>query len=87
MLTEIETTVVALDDQREDLKVKLEYIRETRAANSMGLDNVADIIESASLMKVDVQTTLSRIDTFNTTPVGIETTTADLQEYLESLKG
>lgn len=67
--------------------MKLEYIRETRAANSMGLDNVADIIESASLMKVDVQTTLSRIDTFNTTPVGIETTTADLQEYLESLKG
>lgn len=87
MLVEIENTVVALDDQREDLKVKLEYIRETRNANSMGLDNVADIVESASLMKVDVETAMSRIDTFNTTPVGIETTTADLQEYLASLKG
>lgn len=86
MIVQIEDTVVALDEQRQDLKVKLEYIRETRNANSMGLDNMSDIVESAELMKVDVETTLTRIDTFNTTPVGIETTSADLAEYLASLK-
>ena len=86
MKLEITKTVVALDDQRQDLAVKLEYIRETQKANSMGLDTGADIIESAELAKVDVQTIISRIDTFNTTPAGVETTSADVAEYLESLK-
>ena len=86
MKSEIARTVVTLDDQRQDLAVKLEFIRETQKANSMGLDTGADIIESAELAKVDVQTIISRIDTFNTTPAGVETTSADVAEYLASLK-
>lgn len=86
MKSEIERTVVVLDDQRKDLAVKLEFIRETQKANAMGLDTGADIIESAELAKVDVQTIISRIDTFNTTPAGVETTSADVAEYLASLK-
>ncbi|BBC78195.1 Hypothetical protein KNT65_gp147 [Escherichia phage EcS1] len=87
MQEEIERTTVALDDQRADLAVKLEFIRESNAANSMGLSTADDIIETAELAKVDVDTIISRIDTFNgSNATGVESTSADLAEYLESLK-
>ncbi|ARW57559.1 hypothetical protein [Serratia phage X20] len=87
MQEEIERTVVALDDQRADLAVKLEFIRESNAANSMGLSTAEDIVETAELAKVDVDTIISRIDTFNgSNATGVETTSADVAEYIESLK-
>lgn len=86
MRSEIEGTVVQLDDERNKIKSALEFIKATKDVDSLGLDSMADVIESAGLTKVDVEATLRRIDTFNTKPAGIETTSADVAEYLESLK-
>lgn len=85
---EIKSAVVKLDDQRADLAVKLEYIREARSADSLGLESVADVIKSAELTGVDVETILRRVDTFNTSevPAEIQTTSADVAEYLEELR-
>ena len=86
MRAQIEETVVKLDDQRLDLAVKLEYIRETRNASALGITSADDVIEIAELAKVDVQDIMMKVETFSGTQPGIETTTADVQEYLESLK-
>lgn len=85
---EIKSAVVKLDDQRADLAVKLEYIREARSADSLGLESVADVIKSAELTGVDVETILRRVDTFNISevPAEIQTTSADVAEYLEELR-
>lgn len=87
MQDEIKVKVNSLDSQREDLAVKLEFIRESNSANSMGISTVADVIETAELAKIDVDTIISRIDTFNgKNATGIESTSADVAEYLNSLK-
>lgn len=86
MREEIERTVVSLDDQRADLAVKLEYIRETRSANALGISTADDVIELAELAKNDVKTIIMKVDTFNSAVPGTETTTADIQDYIASLK-
>ena len=86
MRAQIEQTVVKLDEQRLDLAVKLEYIRETRNANALGITSADDVIEIAELAKVDVQDIMMKVETFNGSQPGIETTSADVQEYLDSLK-
>lgn len=86
MRAQIEQTVVKLDEQRLDLAVKLEYIRETRNANALGITSADDVIEIAELAKVDVQDIMMKVETFNGSQPGIETTSADVQEYLNSLK-
>lgn len=86
MRSEIEAKVVELDDAREDLATKLELIRETRAANDLGVASAEDVIEIAGLAKIDVEDTLMRVETFNGTQHGTETTSVDIQEYLDSLK-
>lgn len=86
MRAEIESTVVALDNQRIDLSAKLDYIRETAVAGALGINTADDVVEIANLMNVKVQDILMKVDTFHSAPVGSETTTADLNEYLESLK-
>lgn len=65
MRIEIAKAVVSLDDQRQDLAVKLEYIRETRAANELGISCADDVIEIAALTKVNVEDVMMRIETFN----------------------
>lgn len=86
MRIEIARKVVELDDARQNLAIKLEYIRETRAANALGISTADDVIEIAALTKVDIEDTLTRVETFNGTPAGVETTSADVQEYINSLK-
>ena len=86
MRSEIEAKVVELDDARIDLGAKLELIRETRAANDLGIASAEDVIEIAGLAKIDVEDTLMRVETFNGTQTGTETTSVDIQEYLDSLK-
>lgn len=84
----IKETVVELDDKRQDIAVKLEYIREAKSVDTLGIDSVEDVILSAGLTEVDVDTILRRVDTFNgeSVPAEIQTTSADIAEYLESLK-
>lgn len=84
----IKEAVVELDNQRQNIAVKLEFIREARSANSMGIDSVEDVVLSAGLTNVDVETILRRVDTFNgeQIPAEIQTTSADVAEYLASLK-
>lgn len=84
----IKEAVVELDNQRQNIAVKLEFIREARSVNSMGIDSVEDVVLSAGLTNVDVETILRRIDTFNgeQIPAEVQTTSADVAEYLASLK-
>lgn len=84
----IKEAVVELDNQRQNIAVKLEFIREARSVNSMGIDSVEDVVLSAGLTNVDVETILRRIDTFNgeQIPTEVQTTSADVAEYLASLK-
>lgn len=86
MRSEIEAKVVELDDARQDLAVKLEFIRETRSANALGIATADDVIEIAALAKVSVDETLMKVDTFHTAEPGTVTTDADVEEYLASLK-
>ncbi|AHY25112.1 hypothetical protein AVV36_gp150 [Pectobacterium bacteriophage PM2] len=86
MRTEIEDKVVALDDARQDLAVKLEFIRETRSAAALGIATAEDVTEIASLTKVAVDDTLMKVDTFHSAEPGTVTTEADVEEYLASLK-
>lgn len=86
MRIEIAKKVVELDDARQELAVKLEYIRETRAANALGISTADDVVEIAALTKVDIEDTLARVETFNGNISGVETTSADVQEYINSLK-
>lgn len=85
MRAQIEETVVKLDDQRQDLAVKLEYIRETRNASALGISSADDVIEIANLAKVDVDAIIMKVDTFSGAQPGTETTSADVEEYLASL--
>lgn len=84
----IKEAVVELDNQRQNIAVKLEFIREARSVNSMGIDSVEDVVLSAGLTNVDVETILRRIDTFNgeQIPTEVQTTSADVAEYLAALK-
>lgn len=86
MREEIERKVVELDNARLDLAVKLEYIRETRSAADLGISSADDVIELASLTKVSVDDITMKVETFNGAEPGTTTTTADVQEYLASLK-
>lgn len=86
MRTEIERRVVELDDARQDLAVKLEYIRETRSAAALGVATAEDVTEIAALTKVSIDKTLMQIDTFQSVEPATVTTEADVQEYLASLK-
>lgn len=86
MRTEIERRVVELDDARQDLAVKLEYIRETRSAAALGIATAEDVTEIAALTKVSIDKTLMQIDTFQSVEPATVTTEADVQEYLASLK-
>ncbi|WCZ66424.1 hypothetical protein [Yersinia phage MHG19] len=87
MRAEIESSVVQLDDSRKDLAVKLEFIRESKAANALGLSTADDVIELAGLTKVDIDTILMRVDTFKGEgAAGVETaTSADVAEYLAAI--
>ena len=87
MKSEIERSVVELDDVRKDLQTKLEVYRMQREANSMGLGTSEDVIESAALSKIDVETHITRIKTFNSEPAVSTTTSADIDEYLAGLRG
>lgn len=86
MRNEIEAKVVELDDARQDLAVKLEFIRETRSAAALGVATAEDVTEIAALAKVAVDDTLMKVDTFHTAEPGTVTTEADVEEYLASLK-
>lgn len=84
----IAEAVIKLDDERQSLAVKLEFIREARSVDAMGIESVEDVVLSAGLTSVDVETILRRVDTFNSDqiPAEIQATSADVAEYLESLK-
>ncbi|ARB05923.1 hypothetical protein fHeYen901_150 [Yersinia phage fHe-Yen9-01] len=86
MQTQIAQTVVELDEQRQDIAIKLEFIRESKAANSMGLDTSESVIELAELTKIDIDTILMRVDTFNGSDPAMTTTSADVTDYINSLK-
>lgn len=86
MKIEIEKSVVDLDDVRKDLQSKLEVYRVQREANALGLGTAEDVIDSANLSKIDVETHITRIQTFNSEPTNAVTTSADIAEYLANLQ-
>ncbi|QAY01474.1 hypothetical protein ZPAH1_orf00046 [Aeromonas phage ZPAH1] len=85
MRTEIAGAVVEMDNQRMDLAVKLEYIRETKAANALGITCADDVVELSALTKIDIDETLMRIETFQGDKQ-TEVTSAEVQNYIDSLK-
>lgn len=87
MKSEIERTTVELDDVRKDLQAKLEVCRAQREAAAMGLGTSEDVAESAALVKIDVESHITRIKTFNAEPAVSATTNADIDEYLANLRG
>lgn len=86
MRAQIRQTVIELDDKRMDLKVKLEYIRETRSANALGISTAEDVVEIAKLTEIKIDDTLMKVETFHSADPGTETTQADVEEYINSLK-
>lgn len=84
MRGEIAKAVVEMDNQRQDLAVKLEYIRETKAANELGITCTDDVVELAALTKIDIEDTMMRIETFNGDRQ-TEVTSAEVQNYINSL--
>ncbi|AAQ81375.1 e.6 hypothetical protein [Aeromonas phage 31] len=85
MRDEIKHAVVSLDNQRQDLAVKLEYIRETRNAESLGISCADDVVELAALTKIDVNDVMMRIETFNGDK-RTEVTSSEVEDYINSLK-
>lgn len=85
MRAEIESAVVELDNQRQDLAVKLEYIRETRNAEALGITCGDDVIELAALTKVDINDVMMRIETFHGDKQ-TEVTSVEVEDYINSLK-
>lgn len=83
----IKSAVVKLDDERQALAVRLTYIREVKSVDSMGIESVEDVMLSAGLTSVDVETILRRVDTFNSEqiPAEIKSTDADVAEYMANL--
>lgn len=86
MRNEIKLKVKELDDSRQELAVKLEYIRETRKVSALGIATADDVVEIAALTKIDIEDTLMRVETFKGPQVGVDTTSADIEEYINSLK-
>lgn len=76
-----------LETQRNNLSYKLELIRETNRAKSMGINTESDVKELLGATTADVKDILMRVETFK----GIgndnsEASSLDLKDYLESLK-
>ncbi|AND75807.1 hypothetical protein [Escherichia phage vB_EcoM-E33] len=86
MRNEIKLKVKELDDSRQELAVKLEYIRETRNMAALGIATADDVVEIAALTKIDIEDTLMRVETFKGPQVGMDTTSADIEDYINSLK-
>src|SRR5699024_2362927 len=86
MRNEIKLKVKELDDSRQELAVKLEYIRETRKVSALGIATADDVVEIAALTKIDIEDTLMRVETYKCPQVGVDTTSADIEEYINSHK-
>lgn len=85
MRDEIKIAVVELGNTRIDLAAKLEFIRETRNAEALGISCSEDVIEMAGLTKVDVNDVMMRIETFQgdrQTAV----TVSEVENYIAGLK-
>lgn len=82
----IETAVVELDNRRQDLSARLELLRESRAAQAMGINTEDDLIQEVGITNINVDDMLMRITTFTSEPEMQTTTSVEIQEYLDSLK-
>lgn len=85
MRDEIKLAVVELGNTRIDLAAKLEFIRETRNAEALGITCSEDVIEMAGLTKVDINDVMMRIETFHgdrQTAV----TVSEVENYIAGLK-
>lgn len=88
MRDKIDETVSELNDTLEDYAVKLEYIRETQAAGTLGISTADDVVESANLVKIEVDEIVMRVKTFSGDVVGsVESTKYDQEQYLKSIIG
>lgn len=85
MRDEIKLAVVELDNSRLDLAAKLEFIRETRNAEALGISCSEDVIELAGLTKVDVNDVMMRIETFNGDKQ-TAVTISEIENYINGLK-
>ncbi|UYD57487.1 hypothetical protein OFDDKENP_00111 [Aeromonas phage B614] len=85
MRDEIKVAVVELDNTRIDLAAKLEFIRETRNAEALGISCSEDVIEMAGLTKVDVNDVMMRIETFHGDKQ-TAVTVSEVESYINSLK-
>lgn len=85
MRDEIKLAVVELDNSRLDLAAKLEFIRETRNAEALGISCSDDVIELAGLTKVDVNDVMMRIETFNGDKQ-TSVTISEIENYMNGLK-
>lgn len=83
----IDEAVVDLEDRRVDLAVKLELIRETRAAGEMGVSTEDDVFQIAALTSLNVDEVIMRVQTFTGETVdNAHVSNAEVAEFLESLK-
>lgn len=83
----IDEAVVGLDDRRTDLAVKLELIRESRAAGELGINTEDDVFQLAELTSLDVEEVITRVQTFTGDSIdNSHVTNAEVAEFLERLK-
>ncbi|UOX40442.1 hypothetical protein OBDJBBDK_00118 [Aeromonas phage AhFM11] len=85
MRDEIKVAVVELDNTRVDLAAKLEFIRETRNAEELGISCADDVIEMAGLTRVDVNDVMMRIETFHGDKQ-TAVTVSEVENYIAGLK-
>lgn len=87
MMESIKEAGKQLKQQQETLADRLELVRETNRAESMGISTEADVKEAVGITTVTVDDILMRLETFKGTgKSGDEVENVDVEEYLASLK-
>lgn len=76
-----------LKEQQASLADRLELVRETQRAESMGIVDTSDVNEAVGVTTVKVDDILMRIDTFKGKTLTEEVESVDVEQYLDSLKG
>lgn len=84
MRIEIAKTVVELDNTRQDLAAKLELIRATKSAEELGIVSADDVVELASLTKIDINDIMMRIETFGGEKT-VEVNDFEVESYIKSI--
>lgn len=86
MNKEIDVSVVELDRKLADVKINLEIIELNKQTESLGLTVSEDVIAAVGHTSVSVDTIVTKIDVLLGGKNAASVTSADVSEYIDSLK-